>query len=334
MSKRAVPRFLSPDELKRRAAWAAGRVVPEARYLGARARRRVEEMRRPVNTPTGHHTATVGVVHPGQMGSAVGASARAAGARVVWVSEDRSPATVQRAESDGLEDVHWLNGLVNQSDVLLSVCPPHAAEEVAQEVLNLGFQGVYVDANAISPSTSRRIEAEVLQCGGTFVDGGIIGGPPRRPGATRMYLSGDMAPKVASILSGGPLEVIPIAGGAGAASALKVAYAAWSKGTTALLADILALSLAEGVHDALLQEWRKSQPDVARRAERDQFSAPKAWRFAGEMEEIADTFAADGLPDGFHRAAADVYRRLDRFKDDPDAPKGAELARWLLEGRD
>src|SRR5690606_15375089 len=162
MSKRAVPRFLSPDELRRRATWAAGRVVPEARYLGARARRRVEGMRRPMNQTTGTQTATVGIVHPGQMGSAVGASARAAGARVIWVSEDRSPATVKRAESDGLEDVHWLNGLVNQSEVLLSVCPPHAAEEVAREVLNLGFQGVYVDANAISPVTSRRIEAEVL----------------------------------------------------------------------------------------------------------------------------------------------------------------------------
>ena len=115
------------------------------------------------------------------------------------------------------------------------------------------------------------------------------------------------------------------------ASALKMAYAGWTKGTSALLADIIALALAEGVHESLVMEWERSQPGLLQRSERGLPSAAaKAWRFVGEMEEIAATFEANGLPDGFHRAAADVYRRLEQFKDDPNAPGGAELAKHLL----
>lgn len=282
-----------------------------------------------------NYSATVGVLHPGAMGSAVAAAVRSAGARAVWVSEGRSEATARRAADAGLEDVHWLNGLVNQSEIILSICPPAAAEEVAREVTALGFRGIYVDANAIAPATARRIETIVEQGvehgGATFVDGGIVGGPPWRAGTTRLYLSGAFAPKIASFFKGSPLEVIPIDGGAGAASALKMAYAAWTKGTTALLSAVHALALREGVHEALVAEWARSQPELLARSDRGMSSAAaKAWRWVGEMDEIAATFAADGLPDGFHVAAAEIYRRLEAFKDDDGAPGGAELARHLL----
>lgn len=279
-------------------------------------------------------TVTIGLLHPGEMGSSIGAAAQASGARVVWVSEDRGDATHARATSDGFEDLAWLNGVVNQSRVILSICPPEFAVELADEVHSLGFRGVYVDANAIAPQTSRRIAEIVAKNGGQYVDGGIIGSPARQPGTTRLYLSGEQAGFVAQFLDKGNLEVICIEGGAGAASALKMAYAAWTKGTTALLADIHALALAEGVHEPLMAEWQRSQPELLARSDRGLASAAaKAWRFAGEMDEIAATFAADGLPDGFHRAAADVYRRLAGFKDDPDAPGGAELAQHLLPPR-
>jgi len=274
---------------------------------------------------------TVGLLHPGSMGSSIGAAARDSGARVVWVSEDRSEATRARAEADGFEDVHWLNAMVNQSRIILSVCPPEFAVELAEEVCALGFRQTYVDANAIAPETSRRIAAIVERNGGTFVDGGIIGGPARQPGTTRLYLSGEQAPFVAQFLDQGNLEVNCIDGGPGAASALKMAYAAWTKGTSGLLADVIALSLAEGVHDSLVKEWERSQPGLVQRAERGlPGAAAKAWRWVGEMEEIAATFEANGLPGGFHEAAAEVYRRLAQFKDDPDAPGGAELAKHLL----
>jgi 3-hydroxyisobutyrate dehydrogenase-like beta-hydroxyacid dehydrogenase len=274
---------------------------------------------------------TIGLLHPGAMGSSIGAAAQASGARVVWVSEDRSEATAARAKADGFADVHWLNGVVNQSRIILSVCPPEFAVELAEEVCALGYQGIYVDANAIAPATSRTIGELVERNYGSYVDGGIIGGPARQPDTTRLNLAGAQAGFVAQFLDKGDLEVNCIEGDTGAASALKMAYAAWTKGTSALLADVIALALAEGVHDPLMAEWERSQPELVQRSERDLPSAAaKAWRWVGEMEEIAATFEANGLPDGFHRAAADVYRRLEQFKDDPDAPGGAELARYLL----
>ena len=117
----------------------------------------------------------------------------------------------------------------------------------------------------------------------------------------------------------------------GAASALKVCYAAYTKGTTALLLAIRALARAEGVDDALLAEWAVSQPDLVTRSEAGpRWSARKAWRFAGEMDEIADALADAGIPDGFHRGAAATYRRLDRFKDAPEPPALADLIAAVL----
>lgn len=274
--------------------------------------------------------ATIGILHPGQMGSGVAASAAACGQRVLWVSEGRSEATQARAEADGLEDVHWLNGLVNQSDIILSVCPPGNAEEVAEEVTTLGFDRIYVDANAISPATTRRIAARIEETGAKFVDGGIIGSQPRVPGTTRLFLSGEHAPLVAASLTGGPLQVVALDAPIGAASALKMAYAAFSKGTSAMLAAVEALALHEGVHEALYAEWELSQPGLAKRSAALGSAAAKAWRWVAEMEEIAKTFEDAGLPGGFHNAAAEIYRRLDHFKDDPDAPGGPDLARHLL----
>lgn len=277
--------------------------------------------------PDEHGQISIGIVHPGSMGAAVGASIVAAGRRVVWSGEDRSDATHARAEAAGLHDVSWLNAVVNQSDIILSICPPSAALEVAQDVRNLGFQGVFVDANAVSPATAREGQRIIESVGGEFVDGGIVGGPPTKSGTTRLYLSGAEAPRVARMIEGGPLDVIVLDAPAGAASALKMAYAAWTKGSTALLVDILALAQHEGVLEALEQEWDGRND---RQAASLSNAAAKAWRWVGEMEEVAATFEAAGLPGDFHRGAAEVYRRLAQFKDDPSAPGGAELARHLL----
>ncbi len=280
---------------------------------------------------TADATVTIGLLHPGEMGSSIGAGARASAVRVIWASDERSDATCTRAEADGFEDVAWLNAIVNQSQIIVSVCPPEFATEVASEVHALGFRGTYVDANAIAPMTSRDIAKIVARNGGNYVDGGIIGPPARQLGTTRMYLSGDSAPFVSQFFDKGDLEVICIDGGAGAASALKMAYAAWTKGTSALLANIHALALAEGVHDDLMNEWRQSQIELIKRSDEGLSSAAmKAWRFVAEMDEIASTFAGNGLPDGFHTAAADVYRRLADFKGHSNAPGGVELAQYLL----
>jgi 3-hydroxyisobutyrate dehydrogenase-like beta-hydroxyacid dehydrogenase len=148
-----------------------------------------------------------------------------------------------------------------------------------------------------------------------FVDGGVIGPPARQAGSTRLYLSGDRAEAVAALFDRSLLQACPLSGGPGAASALKMCYAAWTKGSAALLLAVAALARGEGVDAALEQEWQLSQPGLATQLENTlQSSAAKAWRFSGEMEEIAATFRSGEMPDGFHLAAAEIYRRMAGLK--------------------
>jgi 3-hydroxyisobutyrate dehydrogenase-like beta-hydroxyacid dehydrogenase len=256
---------------------------------------------------------TIGVLNPGAMGSAVGAALHAAGHEVLWASEGRSAASAARARAAGLRDDGTIAALLERADVVLSICPPHAALEVAASAA--GFAGVYVDANAVAPQTARAAQALLAAGGARFVDGGIIGPPPATAGTTRLFVSGDEAPAIARLFGGGPLEAIVVPGDVGAASALKMTYAAWTKGTAALLVAIRDAAHAHGVEDALRHEWARSQPDVAERLARAlQSAAAKGWRWEGEMREIAATFAAAGLPDGFHLAAAEVFSTAERTR--------------------
>ncbi|MDP9259667.1 MAG: DUF1932 domain-containing protein [Actinomycetota bacterium] len=246
----------------------------------------------------------IGLLHPGEMGAAVGAALRISGHTVLWASSGRSAVTAERAEQAGLEDVGSVEELSGRSDVILSLCPPHVAVEIARSVT--GFAGVYVDANAVSPATARTIAALV----GRYVDGGIIGSPPRNPGTTRLYLSGTEATTIAGLFVGTVVEALVVSDDPGAASAVKMAYAAWTKGTSALLLAVRCVARAEGVEETLIDEWRTSLaqlPEQSVAAARSALS--KGWRWVGEMNEIAETFAAAGLPDGFHRGAAEIYRR-------------------------
>jgi 3-hydroxyisobutyrate dehydrogenase-like beta-hydroxyacid dehydrogenase len=240
---------------------------------------------------------TVGLLHPGEMGAAVGAVLRRQGHRVVWASEGRSDETRARAEDARLEDVGSVAN-VAEADIVFSICPPHAALEVAGAFRSFG--GIYVDANAVSPATAAKVADLVEQ----FVDGGIVGSPPRDAGTTRLYLSGDRAEDVAQLFAGSVLD----ARVAPNASAVKMAYAAWTKGTAAMLLAIRELARRDGVEETLLAEWDLSLPELPDRYDRALRSAEaKGWRWVGEMEEIAATFEAAGLPGGFHRAAAEVY---------------------------
>jgi 3-hydroxyisobutyrate dehydrogenase-like beta-hydroxyacid dehydrogenase len=264
---------------------------------------------------------TVALLHPGNMGVTIGAAAAASGARVVWASHQRSKATQDRARQAGLVDVENLTNAVRASDVILSVCPPHAALELARNVAERKFNGIYVDANAVSRATAEQIGATVTKAGASFVDGGIIGSPVKRAGTTRLYLSGARAREVAELFSASMLDSRVIGEKPGAASALKIAYAAWSKCSDALVLAVRALATIEGVDEALVEEWALSQPDAEQRSIRAAAVAvPKAWRYVGEMREIAATFETAGLPSGFHLAAADINERLTPFKDRTDPP--------------
>jgi len=235
---------------------------------------------------------TVGLLHPGEMGSAIGAALQAAGHEVLWASADRSEATHARAR--GFTDVGTVAEVVARSEVVFSVVPPHAALALAESLPPLA--GIFVDANAVSPATAALVGSAVER----FVDGGIVGGPP----APRLYLSGVEAERVGALFAGSPVETQVAAN----ASALKCAYAAWSKGSAALLLAIREFARVEGIWEPLAEEWARSQPQLADRlAAAERSAAVKGWRWIGEMEEIADAFAADGLPPGFHKAAAVIY---------------------------
>ena len=271
-------------------------------------------------------TKTVALLHPGNMGATIGAAAATSGARVIWASHQRSQATHERAKRAGLVDVKNLTDAVRESEVILSVCPPDAALGLAKSVAAENFSGIYVDANAVSRETAEQIGATVTKAGASFVDGGIIGAPVKQAGTTRLYLSGSRAPEVAELFAASMLDARAIGPNPGAASALKVVYAAWTKCTDALVLAIRALAAIEGVDQALAEEWSISQPDLTRKTMRAAAVAtPKAWRYVGEMKEIAAAFESAGLMPGFHDAAADLWQRLAPFKDQTDPAPSVEV---------
>jgi 3-hydroxyisobutyrate dehydrogenase-like beta-hydroxyacid dehydrogenase len=269
--------------------------------------------------------ATIALLNPGNMGATIGAAAATSGARVLWCSQGRSTASRKRAEQAGLQDAENIAAAVTQSDIVLSVCPPEAAPSVAKSVAKENFKGVYVDANAVSRATAEQIGAIVTGAGASFVDGGIIGSPVTKAGTTRMYLSGARAREIAALFAQSMLDARAISETPGEASALKVAYAAWTKGTDALILAIRAYAQYEGVDRALLEEWKISQPTLETKTVRAAANAaPKMWRYVGEMEEIAQAFKVAGLPSGFHDGAARLSERLACFKDMTDPPLPVE----------
>lgn len=252
--------------------------------------------------------ATVGLLHPGAMGAAVGKVLTQGGRTVLWASAGRSAESRARARDAGLQDAGTVPAVADRSDLVLAICPPHGALDVARAIGP--FTGLYVDANAVSPATAAEIREIVEAAGARYVDGGIIGPPPDGSNAPRLYLSGADAPRVAELFAGSPLEALVLDGEPTAASALKMAYAGWTKGTAALLLTMREAARAYGVEDALVREWEHSIPSLPERsAQAARQADAKGWRWVAEMREIAATLGAADLPTGFHEAAAEVFER-------------------------
>ena len=266
-------------------------------------------------------TSTVGILHPGEMGSALAASAMQSGMNVMWCEQDRSAATACRANALGLKTASSLQELCQQCDILISVCPPHAAIALAKQVIDCGFQGIYADVNAVAPDTVCAMEDSMSNTGIRLVDGGIIGLPPTKPGTTWLYLSGKQAQTVADCFKKGPLETEVLGDQIGQASGLKMCFAANSKGTAALHTAILSAAENMGVRQALENQWDIYTTGFTEKSQgRIRQVARKAWRFSGEMKEIAATLEANELPRGFFDAAAEIYERQTGFKDTEDEP--------------
>jgi 3-hydroxyisobutyrate dehydrogenase-like beta-hydroxyacid dehydrogenase len=254
---------------------------------------------------------TIGLLHPGEMGAAVGRCLTGSGHEVLWTSDGRSGESTARAAAAGLTDAGTAKAIGERAAVIISVCPPHAAIDVARSVA--GFSGLYLDANAVSPHTASQVAEIITAAGASYVDGGIIGPPPRARGSTRLYLSGAAADEVIALFDGTALDARLAGAGPWSASAVKMAYASWTKGSAALLLAARELAAAEGVRDALDAEWELSQPGLSERHEGAKLSAAsKGWRWTAEMTEIAATMGAAGLPEGFHQAAAEMFARFPR----------------------
>lgn len=257
----------------------------------------------------------VGVLHPGNMGSAVAEAMTTSGATVLWASEGRSEQSRGRAEAAGLRDAGTLAAMAAEAEAIVSVCPPASAADVAEAVAAAGFRGTFVDANALSPTEMDAVARVASAAGASVVDGSIIGRPPTEAGATRIYLSGQGSPAIAALFGQSLFEAVVIGDRVGAASALKMSYAAFTKGSWALEACCLAVARHFGLSEHLAEEWERMRPGRMKEVEHDlRKAAAAAWRFDGEMRLVSQTFAALGLPEGFHEAATDVYRRLAGFK--------------------
>jgi 3-hydroxyisobutyrate dehydrogenase-like beta-hydroxyacid dehydrogenase len=256
---------------------------------------------------------TITLLHPGAMGAVVGGTLTAAGHEVRWVGAGRSAASRERAVAAGLLERATIASAVGESAVVLSICPPAAAEELAHAVAATGFAGTYVDANAIAPERAARIAAIVAEA--TVVDGGIVGPPPSRAGTTRLYLSGAGAGAVAALFASTTVEAVVLDGDVGTASALKLAYASYQKTSRVLGALAHALAREHGVGAALEREAEllHSRP----LADTDAFAgaAAKAWRWAPELREVAAALRVAGLPGDVAEGAARALERWTPAKD-------------------
>lgn len=258
---------------------------------------------------------TTGLLHPGRMGSAIAAQLIAGGHRVLWCPVGRSAGSARRASQAGLVAVDSVGELLAGSAVVFSVCPPAAAEDVADQVA--GYGGIFVEANAISP---HRMIAIGERLGGTVVDGSIIGPPPSSTARARVYLSGsgDAVGVVHGLLAGSNAEPVSLGDRVGRASALKMAFGSFQKTSRALAAVSHAIADDYGVSEQLLKEATELGDNALMEPDYLPSAAARAWRWAPEMVEVAETARALGLPDALATGSAEVMARWAADQDDFD----------------
>jgi len=285
---------------------------------------------------------TVGVLSPGDMGHSVGHVLHENGLRVITCLEGRSERTHRLAAEAGIAAVPTYGDLVREADLLLSILvpaqAPNAAALVAEALAETGAELAYADCNAIAPQTAKAIGERLAEAGATFIDASIIGGPPRRESRPRMYVSGPDTSAMEELNDYG-MNVTSIGEEVGLASAIKMCYAAWTKGSTALVAELLVAAKALGVFDALEQEFRSSQSAMLMRMQSLPAVPIKSRRFVGEMIEISKTFGAIGMTPKILEGAAEVYQFIgdthlaDRTPEDTSPMPALEETLAILVGQ-
>ena len=277
--------------------------------------------------------AVIAVIAQGMMGAGVGRRLHESGATVRTLLSGRSGKSAERARSAGMEPAADEHSLLSGADFFLSILPPGEAEGLARHLAPaltaLDRKPVYVDCNAVSPQTALRIAEVVTPTGADFVDGGIIGGPPRPGYSPTIYASGPKAGQTAVLRDWG-IDWRVIDGPVGAASALKMSYAGITKGTTAIASAMLLGAARFGCGEALIAELTESQPEMLAR-----FRAgiprmyDKAYRWVAEMEEISDFLEQNPPSRDIYAAVARLYEYLAAAYDDRES--GPENAVKVLD---
>ena len=286
----------------------------------------------------------VAILSPGDMGHAVGQRLREHELDVITCLVGRSDRTRALAEKAGIRDVANLEELVTQADLIMSMtvsaAVPRLCQEVADALRATGADTLFAECNAISPQLTRELEPVLTAAGGRFVDVSIIGGPPRPGYSPHFYTSGPHAAAFAEVGQFG-LEVRPLAGETGQASGIKMCYAAMTKGSSALYAQLLTAAERMGLTEPLLAEFAEGQSAVLQRMERGLPTVPpRSRRWVSEMEEIRDTFAHLGLTPHLFQGVADMYRFIgstplgDEFPESRDQERTftdtiKQLAEWV-----
>ncbi|MFE2943381.1 DUF1932 domain-containing protein [Streptomyces sp. NPDC059255] len=260
---------------------------------------------------------TIGILHPGSMGAAVAACAATNASEVLWCETGRSVASVERAARFGLTPVATLTELLDRSDIVISLCPPAAAEDLARDVAGHRFAGVYVEANAINPTRVQRITA-LLEPDATVVDGGVVGSPPVGDKTPTLYLSGpaDETDRIEALFAGTVVRTALLGTEIGKASALKLSYASFQKTSRVLVGLALGMAREHGVDQELVDIASRRTDSYLAEPEYVAKTAARAWRWGPELEEAADALAAAGLPPEMLRAAASTLARWNDAKDD------------------
>lgn len=277
----------------------------------------------------------VAILSPGDMGHAVGRALFEHGFEILTHLEGRSERTCALAQDAGFRISATLNELINEADLLLSILVPASAETVAKEIARslqeTGETTLIADCNAISPMRSERIGRIIESAGGRYIDASIIGHPPGRDVPPRFYVSGQYADAMVE-LDGKGVAVKALGGDVGRASGIKMCYAALTKGTSTLQVALLTVAESLGLGSELHEELAYSQKAALRSMESGiPRLPPNAHRWIGEMEEIATTFAAQGVTPNFHLGAAAIYRLLEQTPYAIESPEDIDSNRTLTQ---
>lgn len=282
----------------------------------------------------------IAILSPGDMGHSVGRCLLAGGFDVATCLTGRSERTRTLTAAAGIRDVPDLDELVRDTDLILAILVPDQARALAGLVADAmkrtassrrpGPSPAYADCNAISPDSAREIDRVITAAGGRFIDAGIIGGPPGADEKTRFYASGSHE-AILTQLDGHGILVRPLGGEVGRASGIKMCYASVTKGTSALHAAALTAAEVMGLGEELLAEFAESQGQRLKAMGGVNSLSAKAFRWIGEMQEIAATYERAGVSPGFHEGAEHIFRLIAESPIGHERPETVDRNRTLEE---